>query len=234
MDNLTHHKNLKRCPTSFENALIGLLTAALGQASSKLSSSSLLISALGAVGPVGLRVEAEISSFPVARPVILAQATRSRLGETCREQTLARTRALAQARDARLSENAWELENLKRCPTSFENALIGLLTAALGQASSKLSSSSLLISALGAVGPVGLRVEAEISSFPATRSRLGETCREQTLARTRALAQVKGLSFERVRNSLESLGEVSGSCFSGRDIISWSLLLGVHGGAPSI
>jgi len=32
-----------------------------------------------------------------ARPVILAQATRSRLGETCREQTLARARALAQA-----------------------------------------------------------------------------------------------------------------------------------------
>jgi len=34
----------------------------------------------------------------VARPVILAQATRSRLGETCREQTLARTRALAQVK----------------------------------------------------------------------------------------------------------------------------------------
>ncbi|QCD86519.1 hypothetical protein DEO72_LG3g1042 [Vigna unguiculata] len=79
------------------NALLGLLTAALGQASSKLISSSLLISALGAAGPVCLRVEAEISSFLVAKPVILAQATRSRLGETCREQTLARARALAQA-----------------------------------------------------------------------------------------------------------------------------------------
>ena len=37
-----------------------------------------------------------------------------------------------------------------------------------------------------------------------------------------------------VRNSLESLGEVSGSCFSGRDVIPWPLLVGVHGGAPSI
>ena len=37
-----------------------------------------------------------------------------------------------------------------------------------------------------------------------------------------------------VRNSLESLGEISGSCFSGRDIIPWPLLVGVHGGAPSI
>jgi len=37
-----------------------------------------------------------------------------------------------------------------------------------------------------------------------------------------------------VRNSLKSLGEVSGSCFNGRDVISWPLLVGVHGGAPSI
>jgi len=33
---------------------------------------------------------------------------------------------------------------------------------------------------------------------------------------------------------LESLGEISGSCFSGRDVIPWPLLVGVHGGAPSI
>jgi len=58
-----------------------------------------------------------------SRPVILAQVTLSRLGETCSGQTLARARALAQveglslseapsrqARHARLSENAWELE----------------------------------------------------------------------------------------------------------------------------
>jgi len=37
-----------------------------------------------------------------------------------------------------------------------------------------------------------------------------------------------------VRNFLESLGEISGSCFSGRDVISWPLLVGVHGGALSI
>jgi len=37
-----------------------------------------------------------------------------------------------------------------------------------------------------------------------------------------------------VRNSLESLGEISGSCFSDRDVIPWPLLVGVHGGAPSI
>jgi len=37
-----------------------------------------------------------------------------------------------------------------------------------------------------------------------------------------------------VHKSLRSLGEISGSCFSGRDVISWSLLVGVHGGAPSI
>jgi len=37
-----------------------------------------------------------------------------------------------------------------------------------------------------------------------------------------------------VRNSLKSLGEISGSCFSGQDVIPWPLLVGVHGGAPSI
>jgi len=37
-----------------------------------------------------------------------------------------------------------------------------------------------------------------------------------------------------VRNSLNSLGGVSGSCFSGRDVIPWPLLVGVCGGAPSI
>jgi len=37
-----------------------------------------------------------------------------------------------------------------------------------------------------------------------------------------------------VRNSLKSLGEVPGSCFSGLDVIPWPLLVGVHGGAPSI
>jgi len=37
-----------------------------------------------------------------------------------------------------------------------------------------------------------------------------------------------------VCNSLKSLGGVSRSCFSGRDVISWPLLVGVHGGAPSI
>ena len=37
-----------------------------------------------------------------------------------------------------------------------------------------------------------------------------------------------------VRNSLESLGEISGSCFRGRDVIPWPLLVDVHGGAPSI
>jgi len=37
-----------------------------------------------------------------------------------------------------------------------------------------------------------------------------------------------------VRNPLESLGEASGSCFSGRDVIPWPLLVGVYGGAPSV
>ena len=40
--------------------------------------------------------------------------------------------------------------------------------------------------------------------------------------------------YESVRNSLEFLGETSGSCFSGRDVIPWPLLVSVHGGAPSI
>ena len=34
--------------------------------------------------------------------------------------------------------------------------------------------------------------------------------------------------------SHEPLGETSWSCFSGRDVIPWPLLVGVHGGAPSI
>jgi len=34
-----------------------------------------------------------------------------------------------------------------------------------------------------------------------------------------------------MRNSLKSLGEILGSCFSGRDVILWPLLVGVHGGA---
>jgi len=37
-----------------------------------------------------------------------------------------------------------------------------------------------------------------------------------------------------VRKSLRSLGEILGSCFSGRDVIPWPLLVGVHGGVPSI
>jgi len=37
-----------------------------------------------------------------------------------------------------------------------------------------------------------------------------------------------------VHNSLKFLGEISGSCFSGRDVIPWPLLVGVYGGAPSI
>jgi len=37
-----------------------------------------------------------------------------------------------------------------------------------------------------------------------------------------------------VRNSLKSPGGVLGSRFSGRDVISWPMLVGVHGGAPSI
>jgi len=37
-----------------------------------------------------------------------------------------------------------------------------------------------------------------------------------------------------VRKSLRSLGGISGSCFSGRDVIPWPLLVGVHGGAPSV
>jgi len=37
-----------------------------------------------------------------------------------------------------------------------------------------------------------------------------------------------------VCNFLKSLGEISGLCFSGRDVIPWALLVGVHGGAPSI
>ena len=37
-----------------------------------------------------------------------------------------------------------------------------------------------------------------------------------------------------VRNSLKSLGGVLGWCFSGRNVISWPLLVGVHGSAPSI
>jgi len=40
--------------------------------------------------------------------------------------------------------------------------------------------------------------------------------------------------YESMRNSLEFLGETSGSCFNGRDVIPWPLLVGVHDGAPSI
>jgi len=32
----------------------------------------------------------------------------------------------------------------------------------------------------------------------------------------------------------KSLGGISGSCFSGQDVIPWPLLVGVHGGTPSI
>jgi len=52
-----------------------------------------------------------------ARPVILAQATLSRLGETWRGQTLARARALAQAEGLSLSEvlsRSGERRSLKR------------------------------------------------------------------------------------------------------------------------
>jgi len=34
--------------------------------------------------------------------------------------------------------------------------------------------------------------------------------------------------------SLKSVGEISRSCFSGWDVIQWPMLVGVHGGAPSI
>jgi len=37
-----------------------------------------------------------------------------------------------------------------------------------------------------------------------------------------------------VRNPLESLGETSGSCFSGRDVIPWPLSVGVHDGVPFV
>jgi len=37
-----------------------------------------------------------------------------------------------------------------------------------------------------------------------------------------------------VHKSLRSLGGISRLCFSGRDVIPWPLLVGVHGGAPSI
>jgi len=37
-----------------------------------------------------------------------------------------------------------------------------------------------------------------------------------------------------MRKSLRSLSGISGSCFSGRDVIPWTLLVGVHGGAPSV
>jgi len=58
-----------------------------------------------------------------ARPVILAQAARSRLRETCREQNPARARALAQA------------EGL-----SFERGAISLRRETLASASSRGSS----------------------------------------------------------------------------------------------
>jgi len=37
-----------------------------------------------------------------------------------------------------------------------------------------------------------------------------------------------------VRNSLGSLGEILRSYFSSQDVIPWPLLVGVHGGAPSV
>jgi len=37
-----------------------------------------------------------------------------------------------------------------------------------------------------------------------------------------------------VHNSLKSLGGTLRSCFSGRDVIPWPLLVGAHGGSPSI
>jgi len=37
-----------------------------------------------------------------------------------------------------------------------------------------------------------------------------------------------------MRNSLRSLGGILGSCFSGRDVIPWPLLVDVYGSAPSI
>jgi len=37
-----------------------------------------------------------------------------------------------------------------------------------------------------------------------------------------------------VRKSLRYLGGILGSCLSGRDVIPWPLLVGVHGGAPSV
>jgi len=37
-----------------------------------------------------------------------------------------------------------------------------------------------------------------------------------------------------MHNFLKSLGGISGSCFSGRDVIPWPLLVGVHGATPSI
>ncbi|QCE06888.1 hypothetical protein DEO72_LG9g1902 [Vigna unguiculata] len=95
---------------------------------------------------------------------------------------------------------------LKCCLSSFQNALLGLLTA-LGQANSKLNSSSLLRSALGAAGPVGLRVEARyqlLSSGETRHSRPSDPVsprrdlQKQTLAR----AQAKGLRFERGVGSL--------------------------------
>ena len=37
-----------------------------------------------------------------------------------------------------------------------------------------------------------------------------------------------------MHNSLKSLGGISGSRFSGQDVIPWPLLVGVCGGAPFI
>jgi len=37
-----------------------------------------------------------------------------------------------------------------------------------------------------------------------------------------------------VHNPLESLGEASRSCFNGRDVVPWPLLVGAYGGAPSV
>ncbi|QCD86972.1 hypothetical protein DEO72_LG3g1503 [Vigna unguiculata] len=39
---------------------------------------------------------------------------------------------------------------------------------------------------------------------------------------------------EMKKGELSRDGRISGSCFNGQDVIPWSLLVGVHGGVPSI
>jgi len=50
------------------------------------------------------------AGWTVAWPVILAQAARSRLGETCREQTPARARALVQTKGISFERGAISLK----------------------------------------------------------------------------------------------------------------------------